>query len=96
MKRAIIIAVALAVGCIASAQNDTTVVRSTNIKFDIETYKSDKGNTKTNVCCTIDGRTYPSAKCYAERYATAKRFGCIPNVAIVTSGKNRYQRVIVL
>lgn len=89
--------VALALALDAKAQNDTTIVKSWNsLKWETETYTSDKGNTRTNECCTLDGKTYPTTKTARQRAETAKRFGVKPNLAIVTTPKTKKQRVIVL
>lgn len=96
MKKTILTICALLVGALAlSAQNDTTLVRKP-VKFDTETFVSDKGNTKETITATIDGQDYPTTKTAAQRHATILRFGGTPNVAIVTNEKTKKQRVIVL
>lgn len=96
MKKTLLTICALLVGAhLLSAQNDTTLVRKA-VKFDTETFVSDKGNTKENYTATIDGETYPTTKTAMQRHALIVRFGGTPNVAIVTNEKTKKQRVIVL
>ena len=96
MKKTILTLCALLVGALAlSAQTDTTIVRKA-VRFDTETYVSDKGNTKETTTATIDGKTYPTTKTAAKKHATIVRLGGTPNVAIVTNEKTKKQRVIVL
>ena len=96
MKKTILTICALLVGAhLLSAQNDTTLVKKA-VRFETETFVSDKGNTKETTTATIDGTTYPSSKSAAQRYETALRHGGTPNVAIVTNEKTKKQRVIVL
>lgn len=96
MKKTLLTICALLVGAhLLSAQNDTTLVRKP-VRFETETFVSDKGNTKETTTATIDGKTYPTTKTAANRHAMILRFGGSPAVAIVTNEKTKKQRVIVL
>lgn len=96
MKKTLLTISALLVGALAlSAQNDTTLVRRP-VRFEIETFVSNKGNTKETLTAVIDGKTYPTTKSALKRHATTLRYGGTPNVAIVTNRKTKSQKVIVL
>lgn len=99
MKSKYIIAALVAISASvasAKAQNDTTLVRSSNIRFETETFTSDKGNTSIKYWAIVEGNRYESNKTSAERYATIKRFGGQPCVCKVRNPKSRKERIVTL
>lgn len=97
MKKAFITlfaVVATATGLYAQdkAKNDTMVVKATSIKWETEVLVSQKtGKSRTDYYATIDGVTYPTNKTSMQRYATIKRFGGEPCVALINK-----KRVVTL
>jgi len=76
------------------AQKDTVVISST-VKFDKETFVSDKGNYKESYQVQVDGKWYYTTKTSYERYYTILRYGGTPTVAFVKEN-DKIKRVIVL
>lgn len=99
MKKNIIsLSLLLLLSCFAGrarSVNDTTLVRSSNIEFSVETETNKAGESKTAYYCTIDGKTYASNKTSANRYALIRRFGGNACVVIITTATGR-QRIAVL
>lgn len=93
-KKNFLIIIALVISMVASAQNDTTIVKHSEVIFDKEVYTSKSGNTKEyyyaymdNVCYSTNKETYNRNKAY-------KRFGIKPTYAIITNKKGK--RIIIL
>lgn len=84
MKKFIVCAI-IALSCVGAfaaqkSQNDTVLVRSASIKFDVEFYESKTGKTHIDYLCLIDGEWYHTNKTSYDRYNTCKKFGGKPNV----------------
>lgn len=104
MKRIVTIA-AIVLGMVAAAQvckaeNDTTLVKSSNIRWDVETTTSSKtGKTTTDVIVQVDGTWYRSNKTSYTRYHTIKKYGgqpCVVNVRNRSSKTDDKGRIVVL
>ena len=87
MRKSILCAI-IAFTCVWAAQaqkvqNDTILVRSSNIKFDVETFESESGKFHTDYLALIDGVWYHTNKTSYEKFLKIKRFGGTPNVFFV-------------
>lgn len=96
MKRLIVILLSLALGATAYAQKDTTLVNANLTTFGIEQNLSKTGEVKTGYIVLYKGVYYVTDKTSYKRYVTAKRFGVVPNVALVTDEKTKAKKIIVL
>jgi len=103
MKKAILCAIiALTCGWAAQAQksqNDTVLVRSTNVKVSKETYETKEGKSKVDYLVLIDGEWYYTNKSSYDKYMKVKRLGGIPNVFFVKPKESKVKvtpKVIVL
>lgn len=97
MKRTIVsLSVLLALTGFAYGQNDTTLVKTANPKWDKVEYVSKKtGEVKTEYIVIVDGKEYRSNKTSSERYALIRRFGGVPCVVKITT-KSGSERIAVL
>jgi len=104
MRKSVLCAI-IAFTCVWAAQaqksqNDTVLVRSNNIKFDVETFESESGKFHTDYLALIDGVWYHTNKTSYEKYFKIKKFGGNPNVFFVkpkSEGKVKSNpKVIVL
>ena len=79
-----------------SQEISDTVVVNTNVRFDVETVVSKTGKTTEHVYAVVDNVYYDSNKTSMQRYNAIRRFNGIPTVVLITTGKTRKQRIIVL
>ena len=96
MKKIIIAVIMATLSICCYAQIDTTLIKSSQVTMETESYVNKKGETKTSYWCLWNGETYQSDKTTYRRYNTYKRYGANPQFAILTNKKSRAQRIIIL
>ena len=95
MKKFLIVFVCLFLWVGLSAQTDTTIVKQP-IKFEIEQVVSKTGKNYTKYYAIMNGKYYDSNKTSMDRYYLIKRFCGEPCVILITSGKTKHEKIIVL
>lgn len=95
MKKFLVILILSLCAIIAKAQSDTTVIYKP-IQFETEQITSKTGKSYTKYYAILDKNYYESNKVSMDRYCQIKRFNGQPCVVLITSGKTRKQKIIVL
>lgn len=75
--------------------SDTTLIVPT-LKFETEIITTKTGKQFEKVYAIYDGKYYDSNKTSKERYNLILRFHGIPTLVLITTGKTRKQKIIVL
>lgn len=95
MKKIILLISLLFCFLSVKAQSDTTIVKQP-IRFETEQIVSKTGKEYTKYYVLLNGTYYESNKSSMERYYTILRFKGQPCVAVITTGKTKKQKIIVL
>ena len=96
MKK-LIVAIAFAlISFMSFAQKDTTVINSSKLSVDIESYINKKGETKYQYWVKWDGELYASNKSTYDRAILYKRFGYDPLYVLITDKRSKAQRIVIL
>lgn len=95
MKKFLVLFISLFAWVGLSAQTDTTVVKKP-VYFETEQIVSKSGKSYTKYYAVIDGKYYDSNKTSMERYYLIKRFYGEPCVILITTGKTKHEKILVL
>lgn len=95
MKKFIFLIVLLILSTSLFAQSDTTIVTKP-ITFDSEVITSKTGKEYTKYYVVYNNEYYESTKQSFDRYYLIKRFGGTPCVVLITTGKTKKQKIIIL
>ena len=95
MKRLFLLLVLFLLCFIVKAQSDTTVIRKP-IQFETEQVISKTGNSYCRYYAIYNEKYYETNKTSMDRYYQIIRFGGCPCTVLITSGKTKKQKIIVL